>query len=95
MGSVCFSYYFGGGSTSGLMLIGWHTANMSSTEHDLAWILFQCDKYDRKSNSKTSEKAQTSGVPLKELSHVKLRRLTTEHISNNTPKSSKIHDYTH
>ena len=31
-------------------------------------------------------RAQPSRVPLKELSHVKLRRLTREQISNNIPK---------
>ena len=47
--------------------------------------------------SKSSEafaRAQSSGVPLKELSRVKLRQLTREHISNNILKSSKMHDYT-
>ena len=39
-------------------------------------------------------RAQSSGVPLKELSHVKLRRLTREHISKNILKSSKTHNYT-
>ena len=42
----------------------------------------------------TFARAQSSGVPLKELSRVKLRRLTREHISKNIPKSSKIPDYT-
>ena len=37
---------------------------------------------------------QTYQGPLKELSRVKLRRLTGEHISKNIPKSSKIPDYT-
>ena len=32
---------------------------------------------------------------MKELSRVKLRRLTGEHISKNIAKSSKIRDYTH
>ena len=45
-------------------------------------------------SSKTFARAQSSGVPLKELSRVKLRRLTREHISKNIPKSSEIHDYT-
>ena len=39
-------------------------------------------------------RAQSSGVPLKELSHVKFQQLTREHISKNIPKSSKIHNYT-
>ena len=59
------------------------------------FILFATRKCDRKSkSSKTFARAQSSGVPLKELSRVKLRRLTREHISKNIPKSSKIHDYT-
>ena len=48
---------------------------------------------DRKS-TKTFARAQSSGVPLKEISRVKLRRLIREHISKNMSKSSKIHDYT-
>ena len=32
-------------------------------------------------------------MPLRELSRVKLRRVTREHISKNIPKFSKIHDY--
>ena len=44
--------------------------------------------------SKTFARAQSSGVPFKELSRVKLRRLTREHISKNISKSSKIHNYT-
>ena len=49
--------------------------------------------YERKSkSSKTFTRAQSSaGVLLKELSRVKLRGLTREHISKNIPKSSKIH----
>ena len=45
-------------------------------------------------SSKTFGRAQSSGVPLNELSRVKLRRLTRENISKNILKSSKIHDYT-
>ena len=44
-------------------------------------------------SSKTFARAQSSGVPLKERSRVKLRRLTREHISKNIPKTSKIHDH--
>ena len=47
-----------------------------------------------KEPSKMFTKAQSSGVPWKELLRVKLGRLTREHISKNIPKSSKIHDYT-
>ena len=39
-------------------------------------------------------RAQPSGVALKELLYVKLRRLIREHISKNIPKSSKIYNYT-
>ena len=35
-------------------------------------------------------RVQSSGMPLKELSHVKFGRLTRDHISKNIPKSSKI-----
>ena len=41
-----------------------------------------------------SLRRRSSGMPLKELSLVKLRRLTREHLSKNVPKSSKIHNYT-
>ena len=37
-------------------------------------------------SSKTFARAQSSGLPLKELSLVKLRGLTQEHISKNIPK---------
>ena len=47
-----------------------------------------------KSSSKTFARAQSNGVPLKERSRVKLRRLTRVHISKNIPKSSKILNYT-
>ena len=42
---------------------------------------------------KVFEDVRQRGMPLKELSRVKLRRLTREHISKNIPKSSKIHYY--
>ena len=59
------------------------------------FILFATRKCDRKSkSSKTFARAQSSGVPLKELLCVKLRRLTGEHISKDSLKSLKIHDYT-
>ena len=44
-------------------------------------------------SSKTFARAQSSGVPLNKLSHMKLRWLTWEQNSKNIPKSSKIHDY--
>ena len=99
MGSVCcccccFSYYFLGGR---LLVLCWlvgaspichqcHLANM-------IWrrSCSQPDKCDRKSHSKTFARAQSSVVPLKELSRV---ILTREPISKNIPKSSKIHNYT-
>ena len=44
--------------------------------------------------SKTFAKVPSSGMPLKELSRVRLRQLTREPISKNIANSSKIPDYT-
>ena len=56
-----------------------------------SFILFTIIVQEKIKSSKTLARAQSSGVPLEELSCVKLRRLTQEHISKNIPKSSKIH----